>query len=431
MKLFYPVYQVLIALLSFVMPWVFRSVREIDPERCKERWGYPSRERPHHPVIWIHASGIGESLSILSLIPKLHTLCHHTPILLTTYTSTAARILENRTPDYVLHQYIPFDHRPYIKRFLDYWKPSIVFLVESDIWPNLLSELERRDIPIAILNGRISMKSYKLWRLFDSRRLFSRFAVCLTHNEIQAERWRRLGVLDVRVIGNLKYSTKPLPANPSELTALQSACQGRSVWLVASSHHREERSVLRIHQALAQDYPNLLTIIVPRHPERSHRIHQLSQSIDLSSVQRSNGKLPTLSESIYIADTIGEMGLFYRLASIVFMGGSLYPYGGHNLIEPAQLHCAIVTGPYMTNFSAILEPLLAIKGILQASDESGVLRQVHRLLRSPEECKTLATNAYTFTAQQKNNLEQYLEAVHPLCIQAGLSPTVLPDTIRR
>ena len=265
--------------LSGFLSLGFRIAREVDHRsRFQERKGYSSQQRPEGEIIWFHAAGIGETASLLPLLPKIHALWDKTPILVTTYTTTAARVFEKHAPSYAIHQYLPFDRSSYVQRFLEHWKPSLAVFIESEIWPTLIYQIGQRNIRLALLNGRMSTKSYGLWRRLDSLRLFSLFDLCLTTNEVQASRWRSLGVRQVGLMRPLKYASDPLPADPLELERLRDVCRERPVLVIASSHRREESILIRLHQALLKEFPTLLTIIAPRHLERTSSLVRLARN---------------------------------------------------------------------------------------------------------------------------------------------------------
>src|SRR5690349_21323236 len=332
-----------------------RAAGKEDPVRRLERLGVASCPRPPGRLAWFHAASVGESVSVLVLIHRLTERYPDLSVLITTGTVTSAELMAKRLPARALHHYVPVDRMPYVRRFLDHWKPDLALWIESEIWPNLLSEIGRRRIPAALVNARMSAGSFRNWGRVPGfiGPLLSVFRLCLAQTEAEADRLRHLGARDVRCVGNLKFSAEPLPADPAVLEVLRHAFKDRPVWLLASSHPGEEEVAADVHAALRDRLPGLLTVIAPRHPQRGGEIGALLAGRGLAAVRRSDGALPGAEHEVYVADTVGELGLFFRLAPVVCIGGSLVPHGGHNPVEPAQLGCAVLYGPHMTNFSEV------------------------------------------------------------------------------
>lgn len=332
-----------------------------DPRRLGERRGVSSLPRPSGTLIWIHAASVGESLAALILARKLLERPGRS-ILVTTGTVTSAELMGQRLPPRAFHQYVPVDLVGSVTRFLDHWRPDLALFVESELWPNLLLATRRRNIPLALVNARLSPRSFAGWKRLPgfARRIFSVFDVCLAQDESVAHRLTRLGAKNVRITGNLKADAPPLPADELALASLRSAIGERPVFLAASTHRGEDDAVLDAAAALKQFHA--LTIIVPRHPERGRDIEALAQTRGFSSARRSNGVLPASETEVYVADTMGELGLFYRLARVAFLGGSLIPHGGQNPLEPARLSVPVIAGPHTINFDDTYRLLFSAQG---------------------------------------------------------------------
>ncbi|TAN63555.1 MAG: 3-deoxy-D-manno-octulosonic acid transferase, partial [Magnetospirillum sp.] len=315
-----------------------------DPTRMPERMGRSSHPRPLGKVIWIHGASVGEALSALPLVEKLSA--RHT-VLLTTGTVTSARMMAGRLPANAIHQFVPVDRAPWVRRFLDHWKPDLALWLESELWPNLIAETADRDIPMALINGRVSDKSFANWRRFSglARRLLGVFDLCLGQTEEDSRRLHVLGAKRVATPGNLKFATPQLPVEPEELRRLERTHLSRPSWIAASTHAGEEMMAGRIHLALKPRHQDLLTLIAPRHTERGDDIAFELREMGLTVAQRSKQEEVTPETDIHLADTMGEMGLFYRLTSIAFMGKSILSAGGQNPIEPAKLGLAVLMGP--------------------------------------------------------------------------------------
>lgn len=386
-----------------------------DPARTGERLGRASRSRPEGPLVWMHAASVGESLSLLPLIDVLRRREPALNVLVTTGTVTSAKVLESRLPEGVVHQYNPLDHPAYIRRFLDHWRPDLALYVESEFWPNMLSMTQTRGIPTGLLNARISQTSYRTWRRLPSiiRPLMAGFRFCLAQNPTQAERMSALGARNAKPLGNLKFAAQPLSVDETELAALKSRLGERPRWLAASTHPGEEAAVAEAHESLKAAHPALLTIIALRHPERAGGVAKDLRQRGLSVARRSLADPVDPGTDVYLIDTLGEMGLFYRVAEIAFVGGSFTPVGGHNPIEPAQLECAILHGPDMRNFSEVAEDLAEAGGSWQVRDAAHLARAVGRLLEEPDARAHQVQAAKDVALRQRGILEAVLEEMEP------------------
>lgn len=353
-----------------------------DPVRFGERFGDASAPRPPGPLVWIHASSVGESLSMLSLIERLRRERPEITILMTSGTVSSARILENRLPQGVIHQYVPVDRIAWVRRFLDHWQPDLVLWVESEFWPGVLSEVKARGLPAMLMNARISARSWRGWRRapWMIRRILATFDLCMAQTELDADRLRDLGAASVACPGNLKFAAEPLPAEPDALAVLEQSMSARPRWLAFSTHPGEEETIAAAHQILTRNLPDVLTMVVPRHPARGADIEKTLAATGAALAVRSRGEPLGREDGFLLADTMGELGLFFRLTDIAFVGGSLIPHGGQNPIEPARLGCAIVHGPHMENFLAVEGELKAAGASSQAATAEEIAREVGTLL---------------------------------------------------
>ena len=353
-----------------------------DSERLAERLGVASQARPAGPLVWIHAASVGESISVLALIERLATDYPGLSILITTGTVSSARLLAERLPDSVIHQFAPVDRVAWVRRFLDHWRPDLALWIESEFWPNLLSEVGARGIPSALVNARMSPRSFAGWRRAPRaiRQLLSVFTLILAQSEADADKFRRLGAKRATNRGNLKFAASPLPAAPAALRDMTERLGSRPRWLAASTHAGEEKIIAAAHRRLKNDWPDLLTIIVPRHPARGPSIAEALRREGLAVGLRSACELPSEAIEAYIADTMGELGLFFRLAGIAFVGGSLIPHGGQNVLEAAKLGCAVIHGPHMTNFDDIVAEMRDAGAAVEAADAIAIGEAVAALL---------------------------------------------------
>jgi 3-deoxy-D-manno-octulosonic-acid transferase len=388
-----------------------------DPERVGERRGLSLGTRPHGPLVWIHGASVGEVLAAAALIARLRAL--HLRILLTSGTVTSAAIVAKRFPPDVIHQYVPYDSPRYVARFLDHWRPSLALFIESDLWPNLILSAASRRLPMVLINGRMSPRSFPRWRRARNTisALLGQFEVCLAQSETDAERLSALGARNVITTGNLKLDVPAPPADPAKLEKLMTMTRGRPVIAAASTHPGEEEILIDTHRRLASFFPGLLSVIVPRHPDRGTAVAGLVAASGLRFMQRSREELPAANTDIYIADTLGELGLFYRLAPIVFMGGSLIEHGGQNPIEAVKLDAAIVHGPHVFNFSDVYEALDKAGGARRADSQEMLVKHLGQLLADPAAREKQAANAAHVVGQLGGALDRTLAALEPYLMQ--------------
>ena len=391
-----------------------------DPERVSERRGMSADIRPSGPLVWIHGASVGEVLAAAALIEKLRAL--NLRILVTSGTVTSAAIVAKRFPPDVIHQYVPYDSPRYVARFLDHWRPSLALFIESDLWPNLILSSAARRLPMVLINGRMSHRSFPRWRRVSGTisALLGRFDICLAQSQVDAERFSALGSRNVLTTGNLKLDVPAPPADPAKLEKLMAVTRGRPIVLAASTHPGEEELLADAHRTLAGYFPQLLTVIVPRHPNRGELVARTIGATGLNVALRSREELPTAVTDIYVADTMGELGLFYRLAPIVFMGGSLVEHGGQNPIEAVKLGASIVHGPHVFNFTDVYEALDAAGGARRADSPDALMKQLGRLLSDPKAREASLVAAEHVVEQLGGALERTLSALEPYLLQLRL-----------
>lgn len=395
-----------------------------DPARRGERLGTASTPRPDGKLVWIHAASVGEAQSAQILIDRLLAGYPGLGILMTTGTVTSATLLAKRLPHRVIHQFVPIDRPDCVGRFFDHWRPDAVIWLESELWPNKLHEISRRAIPAILANARLSPRSFARWSRAPSfaKKLLDSFDLILPGDSNTADRLRALGGQTFGPTGNLKYSAEPLAADPAALNSLNEAIGDRPVWLAASTHPGEEALMLDAHRRLAAQIPNLLTLLAPRHPDRGEEVEALIRSAGLSQARRSNGQLPQADTDVYLADTLGELGLFYRLSPLVFVGGSLVSQGGHNPVEPALLDCAILTGPHTENFADIFAEMISERAVRQIPDGPALADAVSALLADDGSRKALAKAAGASAQTRSTVIDRAMGAMAPILLKAGLEP---------
>ncbi|HXW49987.1 MAG TPA: 3-deoxy-D-manno-octulosonic acid transferase [Xanthobacteraceae bacterium] len=390
------------------------------PERMAERLGQASLERPKGQLIWVHAASVGEMLAVVSLIERLRA--QGFAVLVTSGTVTSAALAEQRLPDGVMHQFIPLDGPRFVQRFLDHWRPSLALFVESDLWPNLICSSAMRKIPMIVVNGRLSERSFGRWRKVPRviAALLDRFDLCLAQSAADAERYAELGAPRVVATGNLKLDVPAPPADQKSLQQVRDIVGKRPVVIAASTHPGEEAAVIAAHQQLQAKFPSLLTIIVPRHPARGESIAEIAKAAGLAVALRSQRKQPMPDVAVYVADTLGELGLIYRLAPIVFMGGSLASHGGQNPIEAIRLGAAILHGPHVWNFAEIYATLDAAHGAELVPDAGALAIRLATWLADPAAQRAAASAATATVTELGGALERTLAALDPYLMQLHL-----------
>jgi 3-deoxy-D-manno-octulosonic-acid transferase len=381
-----------------------------DPARLRERRGIAGLPRPDGALIWLHAASVGESVAALSLIEELLAADQDGHVLVTTGTVTSAKLMADRLPDRAVHQFVPVDRPAWVDSFLDHWHPDLALIMESEFWPGQITRTSARGIPIVLVNARMSERSFSRWHLAASaaRSLFSNVDLVLATNPEQAARFTALGARRILVPGNLKRAGAILPFEPAQAAALASRTGGRRIWLAASTHSGEDASVLDTHLELRHAHEGLLTIIAPRHPNRGAEIASLASDRGMTLARRSANQDIRAETDIYIADTLGEMALFFHLAEIVFVAGSLVPVGGHNPVEPAHFDTAILLGPMMSKNQEIASEMIARDAAIGLGGGDDLAPTVDTLMRDPARRDALARNAGDYAREGK----QVVEAVH-------------------
>ena len=384
-----------------------------DETRFGERLGRASLPRPEGRLVWMHGASVGESVSLLPLVARLRDALPDIRVLITSGTVTSARLLRERLPDGVLHQFVPVDRPGAVRRFARHWRPDLAVWVESELWPNLILETASRGCPMLLLNGRMSGRSNARWQRAPqlSRALLAAFDCVLAQTEADAARFRALGASNVAVRGNLKNDAKSLPADEDRVAALRQAIGARPCWAAASTHEGEEAAVAEAISALRQTVPDLLTILAPRHPERGDATAELLERRGLATTRHSTGAAITPGTSVYLVDTLGELGLVFRLADIAFVGGSLAPHGGHNPLEPARLDCALVTGPHTENFGEAYAALADAGAVSRVTDAGTLAGAVRTLLEDESVRAERSAAARETTGQLGGGVEAALDLI--------------------
>ena len=388
--------------------------------RLCERYGQATVPRPGGPLVWLHGASVGEMLAVVPLIERIRA--RDFAVLVTSGTVTSAALAERRLPAGVIHQFVPVDGPRFVKRFLDHWRPDLALFVESDLWPNLILGCSDRGVPMILVNGRVSQRSFSRWQLQRGvvAALLRRFDLCLAQSSADAQRFGQLGAPRISCIGNLKLDAPAPPVDLPTLRTFKSLIDARVVIAAASTHEGEETAVIGAHRALRGKCPSLLTIIVPRHPERGPGIAEAAKAAGFSVALRSRNELPKQDVDIFVADSLGELGLIYRLAPTVFMGGSLASHGGQNPIEAIQLGAAVVHGPHVWNFAEIYNALDAAHGAEQVPDEAALTACLESWLTTPAARKALADAGGATIRKLGGALERTVAALEPYFMQLRL-----------
>jgi len=410
-------YRLATAVLEPVAPLVLqRRARrgKEDAARLNERLARPRRPRPAGKLVWLHGASVGESLSILPLVERLRAERPEVSVLVTSGTVTSATLLARRLPEGAFHQYVPLDTPGGARRFIAHWRPDLAVFVESELWPNLLIAAQAAGTRLALVSAKLSDRSFEGWRLrpFAAARIFAGFDLILAQDVRAAERFAALGGT-VAGEADLKFGASALPAEPSALAKLQQALAGRRLLLAASTHPGEDEQVLDAFTALPEEgRPRL--VIVPRHVERGPAIAEMARGRGLSVSLRS-AEPEALAAEVVVADTLGELGLWFRLADLAIVAGSLVTgIGGHNPLEPARLSCPILSGPHVENWLTAYADLSAVEGLILA-DVALLPQRLAAALADPDAARARARSALAFVeardAETRDGLNRILELV--------------------
>ncbi|MCC6598168.1 MAG: 3-deoxy-D-manno-octulosonic acid transferase [Alphaproteobacteria bacterium] len=395
-----------------------------NPNRIAERKGITALKRPSGRLGWIHAASVGEAQSALILIERLLNRDKDLHILLTTGTLTSSVLMEKKLPQRAFHQFYPLDHPAWVARFLNHWEPDFILWMESELWPCMLTEIRKRRIPASLVNARLSPDSLRKWRFTRSfaENILKTFQSVLCQTDLDATAFRQLGAVNVHVTDNLKYSATPLLTTPADIELVKNAVDGRPCWVYASTHKGEETLAARVHMHLKETFPNLLTILIPRHPERRADIAATLKSTQLALQLRGETRTPPAAETdIYIADTLGELGLFYRIAPIACIGRSFSDDGGggHNPIEAAQLDCAVLHGPHVQNLQEIFDQMNDAGAAKKLTDEGALYDELLSLLSTPDLLAKRRAAALDFAKQKEDVIYAVIKHLEPII---GLPP---------
>jgi 3-deoxy-D-manno-octulosonic-acid transferase len=377
-----------------------------DKARLKERFGYATKARPEGQIIWMHAVSVGEANSSLILVDELLKFSPKITILFTTTTLTSASVMAAKSPQFqgrLIHQFLPVDSYFCVKRFLKFWHPRAALFVEAEIWPNFILEARSQAIHTFLINARITQDTAAKWRLAKKFgfKIFDYFSAIFAQTKEDQERLEKLTKQEILFYGNLKSQAATLSCNIDELAKLKSQIGSRKFWVVASTHKGEEEFIMVAHKKLKAEFPDLLTILVPRHLARAEEIKNLLSGLNIS--QRSQNQIITDQTEIYLADSLGELGLFYRLADFTFIGGSFLDIGGHNPFEAIKLDCAVISARRgVFNFKEIYRLLEEKNACVMVDSADELVMAARKFLQDANSHKEMAARASAAIADSQN-----------------------------
>ncbi len=360
------IYQLIVSLLVIFSPIIILIrvlKKKEDKKRFKEKFCFFSKKRKKGKLIWFHGSSVGEIMSIIPIINEYEKKNSISTILITSSTLSSSKVLEKIKFKKVIHQFYPIDHIIFSKKFLSYWKPSKAIFLESEIWPSMFKSLKRKNIPLILLNARITPKTYNRWQKLDkfSHSIFNLISIAYPQNNDTKEFLKQLNVKNIRPIGNLKYiGNNKLIKNQNEKNFTKSFNKYK-IFVAASTHNTEEIFIAKSHLLLKKKHKNLITVIIPRHVHRKDEIINQLQELNLRIIIHSSKNKSLKNTDIYLVDTFGDSKSFYQIATTVFLGGSMINHGGQNPLEPARFGSKILHGPNIDNFKEVYEYLKSLE----------------------------------------------------------------------
>lgn len=408
------------AIKPFASAWLERRAKrgKEDPSRLSERFGITAAPRPPGPLVWMHGASVGEVKVVLQVLAALSARRPDLRFLVTSGTRTSADVAAKTAPTNARHQFAPLDDVDSVRRFLVHWRPDVAVFAESELWPNTILETAATGARLALVNARMSLKSQANWSRTpnSARRLLSAFSVVSAAEPGTAQALTALGADQVEMLGNLKLAAAPLPAPGDSVAALKAAIGGRPVWCTASTHAREDEIALSAHAALREARPDALLILAPRHPERGAAIAALAEN----APRRAAGEAPRTGHPVYVADTIGEMGVLFAASPVTVMGGSLIEgLKGHNPIEPSLLGSATFSGPHVESFADIYADLIAADGVVTVRSINDIAAAVAAAWADPAAAKAQADRAGAVIARGAPALAMTVERLLALLPEAA------------
>lgn len=391
-------YRLLLNIILIFSPLIilFRMIKKKEsPTRFWEKFCFFSKKRAGGKILWFHGASVGELQSIIPLLEKLVKKKEIKQILVTSNTLSSTRIIQNFKSHKIVHQFFPIDTNFHTKKFINHWKPSLAVFIDSEIWPNMIINLKKKNIPIGLINARITKKTFERWKLFPnlSKRIFNKFDLCLSASKESQTYCKKLGIKNINFYGNLKFSQSENEKNSINAN-LKRFIKSRKVWCASSTHHNEENLCGEAHRQLKKKYKNLLTIIIPRHIERTNRIEKELKNLDLKThVHKSNKRIDNKTD-IYLVNTYGMTKSFFNICNNIFLGGSLVNHGGQNPLEATRYGCNVIHGPHISNFREIYNFLKKNKLSYKISNKNEMTSILKKLFSKKSKSKKIEKRLY-------------------------------------
>ncbi len=422
MRRFYTLlFYLLVPFILLRLWWRARHAKAY-AKRWRERFAYIHVPQEWQQGLWVHAVSVGEVLAAVPLVKALQQQYANLPIVLTTMTPTGSARVKANFADNVFHTYVPYDLPHVVKRFLHKVKPRALMILETELWPNILYQCKRQGIPVMLANARLSQQSFKGYAKFPklTREMLSSITTLAAHATSDGERFIKLGIdaKKVSVTGSIKFEIN-VPASILEQAQVlrNSLGQSRSIWVAASTHQGEDEQVLTAHQEVLRILPDALLILVPRHPERFNGVYQLAIKQSFTTMRRSTNDVCTAETQVFLGDTMGELMLFFAASDLAFVGGSLVNTGGHNLLEPASLGIASITGPSYFNFADVTRMLLDAKAAVKVNNSSELAQQVITLLKDSRIRTEMGERGRNVIAENRGALSAHLTLLKKLPLE--------------
>jgi len=387
------IYRILANLVLICSPIIiiFRLIKKKEhPTRFKEKFGFYTKNKIKGKLVWFHGASVGEILSIIPLIEKLENNKDIKQILITSNTLSSSKILSNLRLKKTIHQFFPIDTNYHTKKFLNYWKPSVAFFIDSEVWPNMITNIKKRQTSLVLLNARITKKSFERWKMFSSNtnNFFQKYDVCLSSNLKSKKYLKQLGAKKIKFIGNLKFTESEKNIDILD-DGLKKFFLSKKIWCASSTHGIEERICANVHKKLKAKYKNLLTIIIPRHIHRTKEIVNEINNLDLKIYIHNSKQKISDKTDIYLVNSFGQTKSFFKLCKIVFLGGSIIKHGGQNPLEAARFGCKILHGPNVWNFDEIYALLKKNTVSNKVLNSNQLLLKVDKMLNNKNNSKNL------------------------------------------
>lgn len=391
-------YRLLLNIILIFSPLIilFRMIKKKEsPTRFWEKFCFFSKKRAGGKILWFHGASVGELQSIIPLLEKLVKKKEIKQILVTSNTLSSTRIIQNFKSHKIVHQFFPIDTNFHTKKFINHWKPSLAVFIDSEIWPNMIINLKKKNIPIGLINARITKKTFERWKLLPnlSKKIFNKFDLCLSASKESQTYCKKLGIKNINFYGNLKFSQSENEKNSINAN-LKRFIKSRKVWCASSTHHNEENLCGEAHKQLKKKYKNLLTIIIPRHIERANRIEKELKNLDLKThVHKSNKRIDNKTD-IYLVNTYGMTKSFFNICNNIFLGGSLVNHGGQNPLEATRYGCNVIHGPHISNFREIYNFLKKNKLSYKISNKNEMTSILKKLFSKKSKSKKIEKRLY-------------------------------------